>query len=100
MSLEDNLIASSLQKRRAKKAFKKSLKKKLKIGPIEPLAFSKANRRKRKAVIITKGEVIVGKARPKRKIKCLCYSKTPAKLIKALNSKKKELKDSIFSILY
>ena len=44
-------------------------------------------------------EVIVGKAQLKREIKCLYYSKTPAKLIKALNFKKKP-KDSIFSILY
>jgi len=36
ISLENNLIARSLQKRRARKAFKKSLRKKLKIGPIEP----------------------------------------------------------------
>jgi len=99
MSLEDNLIASSPQKYRARKASKKSLKKKLKIGPIKPLAFSRANRRKGKAIIIAKGEVIIIKARPKRKIKCLYYSKTLAELIKALNSKK-ELKDSIFSILY
>jgi 3-polyprenyl-4-hydroxybenzoate decarboxylase len=44
MSLEDIFIASSSQKYRARKAFKKSPKKKLKIGPTEPLASSKANR--------------------------------------------------------
>ena len=43
-SLEDIFIASSLQKRKAQKASKKSPRKKLKIGPIEPLASSKANR--------------------------------------------------------
>ena len=43
-SLEDIFITSSLQKCRARKASKKSPKKKLKIGPIKPLAFSKANR--------------------------------------------------------
>ena len=32
-SLKDNLITSSLQKYRVRKAFKKSLRKKLKIGP-------------------------------------------------------------------
>ena len=66
---------------------------------MEPLASSRANKQKGKATILAKGEVIVGKARPKRKMKCSCYSGTPAKLIKALNSKK-ELEDSIFSILY
>ena len=45
------------------------------------------------------GEVIVKKVQPKWKIKCLYYSETPVKLIKALNFKK-ELKDGIFSILY
>ena len=43
-SLEDISIAGSPQKRRAKKAFKKSPRKKLKIGPTEPLASSKVNR--------------------------------------------------------
>jgi len=43
-SLEDVFVASSSQKRRAGKASKKSPRKKLKIGPIEPLASSKANR--------------------------------------------------------
>ena len=42
--LEDIFIASSLQKYKARKASKKSPRKKLKIGPIEPLASSKANR--------------------------------------------------------
>ena len=40
-------------------------------------------------------EVIIRKVQLKQKIRCLYYSKTLAKLIKALNSKK-ELKDSIF----
>ena len=44
ISLEDVFIASSLQKHKAKKAFKKSPRKKLKIGLVEPLASSKANR--------------------------------------------------------
>ena len=43
-SLEDAFITSFPQKRKARKASKKSPRKKLKIGPIEPLAFSKANR--------------------------------------------------------
>jgi len=43
-SLEDNLVASSPRKRRAGKASKKSLRKKPKIGPTEPLASSRANR--------------------------------------------------------
>ena len=51
--------------------------------------------------MITKanGEVIIKKAQPKRKIKYLYYFKIPVKLIKALNSKK-ELEDSIFSVLH
>jgi len=63
MSLKDNLIASSLQKYRARKASKKSLKKKLKIGPIELLASSRASRKKEKVAIIAKanGEEIVKK---------------------------------------
>jgi len=43
-SLENSLITSSPQKYRARKASKRSLRKKLKIGPTEPLAFSRANR--------------------------------------------------------
>ena len=43
-SLEDVFVTSSLQKRKAQKASKKSPRKKLKIGPTEPLASSKANR--------------------------------------------------------
>jgi len=43
-SLEDVFVISSSQKHKAKKAFKKSPRKKLKIGPMEPLASSKANR--------------------------------------------------------
>ena len=68
---------------------------------MEPLAFSRANRRKGKAAMIAKAnrEVIIGKAQLKRKIKCLYYFKTLAELIKALNSKK-ELEDGIFSVLY
>ena len=42
--LKNIFITSFLQKRRARRAFKKSSRKKLKIGPIEPLAFSKANK--------------------------------------------------------
>ena len=100
-SLEDDFVINSPQKCRARKASKKSPKKKLKIGPTEPLASNKANKQKGKAVIITKAnkEVIVKKAQLKWKIKYLYHSKTLAKLIKALNSKK-ELEDNIFSILY
>jgi len=89
-----------LQKRKARKASKKSPRKKLKIGPTEPLAFSKSNRRKGKVAIIAKAnrEVIIRKLRPKRKIKCLCYSKMPVKLIKAFNLKK-ELEGGVSSIL-
>ena len=99
--LKNDFVAGSPQKCRARKAFKKSPKKKLKIRPAEPLAFSKANRQKGKAAMIAEadGEVIIGKAQLKRKIKCLYYSETPAELIKAFNSKK-ELKNSIFSVLY
>ena len=65
------------------------------------MAFSKANRQKGKAAIIAKAnrEVIVKKVQPKRKIKYLYHSEILVKLIKALNFKK-ELKDSIFSVLY
>ena len=51
--------------------------------------------------MITKAnkEIIIKKVQLKWKIKCLYYSKTLAKLIKAFNSKK-ELKDGIFLILY
>ena len=44
-------------------------------------------------------EVIIMKAQLKQKIKYLYHFKTPAKLIKALNSKK-DLKDNIFFILH
>ena len=66
-SLEDIFITSSLQKHKAQKASKKSPRKKLKIGPTEPLASSKANRRKGKVAIITKAnrEVIIRKLRLK-----------------------------------
>jgi len=99
-SLEDNLIASSPQKCRAGKASKKSPRKKLKIGPAELLAFGGASRKKGKVAIITKAnrEEIVKKLWLKQKTKCLYYSKTPVKLIKALNSKKK-LEGGVFSIL-
>ena len=51
--------------------------------------------------MITKAnkEVIIKKVQLKQKMKYLYYFKTLAELIKTLNSKK-ELKDSIFSILY
>ena len=67
---------------------------------MEPLASSKANKQKGKVAIIAKAdkEIIVRKLRPKRKIKCSYYSKTPAKLVKALNSKK-EPESSILTIL-
>ena len=63
MSLEDDPVANSPQKYRARKAFKKSLKKKLKIRLAEPLIFNKANRQKGKVVIIAKAnrEVIIKK---------------------------------------
>jgi hypothetical protein len=44
-------------------------------------------------------EVIIKKVQLKQKIRCLYYSKILVKLIKALDSKK-ELKNSIFSVLY
>jgi hypothetical protein len=43
-SLKDVFIINSLQKRKAKKAFKKSFRKKLKIELTESLAFSKVNK--------------------------------------------------------
>jgi len=99
-SLEDIFVTSSSQKRKAQKASKKSPRKKLKIEPTEPLAFSKANKQKGKVAIIAKAnrEVIIRKPQPKRKIKCLCHSKTPVKLIKALNLKK-EPEGGVSSIL-
>ena len=42
--LKDVFVANFLQKYKVKKAFKKSSKKKLNIGPTELLVFSKANR--------------------------------------------------------
>ena len=51
ISLKDVFAANSPQKYKAGKAFKKSPKKKLKIGP---LASNRANRQKRKVAIITK----------------------------------------------
>jgi hypothetical protein len=44
-------------------------------------------------------EVIIRKTQLKWKMKYLYYSKTLVELIKALNSKK-DLKNSIFSVLY
>ena len=70
-SLEDIFIASSLQKYKTRKAFKKSLRKsfrkKIKIGPVEPLAFSKVSRKKGKVAIIAKAnrEVVTKKLRLK-----------------------------------
>ena len=95
-----NIITNSPHKRRAGKASKKSPKKKLKIGPAEPLASNKTSRQKGKAAIITKTnkEVIIKKLQPKWKIKCSYYSETPVALIEALNSKKK-LKGGVFSVL-
>jgi len=67
MSLEDVLITSFLQKYRAKKTSKKSPRKsprkKIKIGPMEPLAFSKVSRKKGKVAIIAKAnrEVVARK---------------------------------------
>ena len=99
-SLEDVLVTSSPQKRRARKVSKKSPRKKLKMRPAEPLAFSKINRKKEKAAIITKanGEVVVGELRPKQKMKCSCHSKTPVEIIEALDSKK-EPEGSILFVL-
>jgi hypothetical protein len=99
-SLEDAFVAGSSQKRKARKTSKKSPRKKLKIGPVEPLASAEANRRKGKAAMIAEadGEVIVRKPRPKRKIKCSCHSETPAELIKALDSKK-EPEGGVSSVL-
>ena len=60
-------VAGSLQKRKAGKAFKKSFKKKLKIGPAESLVFGEANRKKGKAIMIAEanGEDIVRESWPK-----------------------------------
>ena len=68
---------------------------------MELLAFSKANRQKGKAAIITKadGEVIIKKAQPKQKIKYLYYFKTLAELIKALNSKKRARRRYLFCLI-
>jgi hypothetical protein len=43
-SLEDAFVTSFPQKRKARKASKKSPRKKLKIGPTEPLASNKVNK--------------------------------------------------------
>ena len=42
--LEDVFVAGSLQKYKARKAFKKFSRKKLNIGPAEPLVFGEVNR--------------------------------------------------------
>ena len=47
-SLKNILTISSLQKRKARKVFKKYPKKKLKTGPIESLVFNKANKKKKR----------------------------------------------------
>ena len=95
--LEDIFAINSPQKYKAGKAFKKSPKKKLKIGL---LASSGANRQKGKAVIITEAdkEEIIKKPQLKWKMKYLYYFKTLVKLIETLNSKK-ELKSGISSLL-
>ena len=99
-SLEDILITGSPQKRRTGKTPKKSPRKKTKMGPVEPLAFGEVNRKKGKVAIIAEadGEVVAGKPRPKRKMKCSCHSKTPVELMEALDSKN-EPKGGVFSIL-
>ena len=53
MSLKDVIVTGFPQKCRARKTSKKSFKKKLKIGPVKPLASGGANRQKGKAAIIT-----------------------------------------------
>ena len=95
--LEDVFTTNSPQKYKTGKAFKKSPKKKLKIGP---LTSSKANRQKEKVVIITEAnkEEIIKKPQLKWKIKCLYYFKTLVELIEALDSKK-ELKSGVSSLL-
>ena len=62
-SLEDILITSSSQKYKTGKTPKKFPRKKIKIGPIEPLASSKVNRKKGKVAIIAKAnrEVFIRK---------------------------------------
>ena len=99
-SLEDALAASSLQKRKARKVFKRYFKKKLKTGPAESLAFNRANRKKGKVAIIAEADkkVIIRKLRPKQKKKCSCCFKTLAKLIETLDSKK-EPENGVLSIL-
>jgi len=66
-SLKDIFVISSPQKRKTRKVFKKYFKKKLKIGPVESLAFSRANRKKGKVAMIAEvdGKVIIRKLRPK-----------------------------------
>ncbi len=62
-SLKDILIISSPQKHKTGKTPKKFPRKKIKIGPAEPLASSKVNRKNRKVVIIAKAnrEVVTRK---------------------------------------
>ena len=100
ISLKNVIVAGSPQKHRAGKAFKKSFKKKLKIGPAEPLVFGRTNRQKGKTAIITEADKkeIVKKPQPKQKMKCLCHSETPVELMEALNSKK-EPEGGVFSVL-
>lgn len=99
-SSEDILVTGSPQKRRTGKTPKKSPRKKTKMGPAEPLAFGEVNRKKGKAAMIAEadGEVVAGKPRPKRKMKCSCHSKTPVELMEALDSKN-EPKGGVFSVL-
>ena len=61
--LADIFVINSPLKHKAKKAFKKFLRNKLKIKAIKPLAFNRAKRQKGKAAIIAKvdGEEIVRK---------------------------------------
>ena len=61
--LVDIFIINSLLKYKARKAFKKFLKNKLKIEAVKLLAFNKAKRQKGKTAIITKvdGEKIIRK---------------------------------------
>ena len=77
----DIFVINSLLKYKAKKAFKKFLRNKLKIKAVKPLVFNKTKRQKRKVAIITKvdEEEIIRKPQLKQKMKYLYYSKTLAK---------------------
>ena len=61
--LADIFVISSPLKYKARKAFKKFLRNKLKIQAMEPLAFNKAKRQKGKVAIIAEvnGEEIIRK---------------------------------------